>query len=196
MVKICQTGLLKLYFETSPKKRIFRFLPKISAGHGWSWKFFFANFQILGPLGCQGWVVIPQNVKKSQNHCTLMYISFFGLSYAPAAVDVRKRGNLRCGGHKFSILRSFSLLRLFLIDRHRLRNKHQAIPLKQDQDDRTKNDMTGPRMKRRKWEPREGGDWRLQPMKRQAYVYEEHTYRTQKSITWHEAWKQEIDKTA
>jgi hypothetical protein len=31
-----------------------------------------ANFQILGPLGCQGWVVIPQNVKKSQNHCTLL----------------------------------------------------------------------------------------------------------------------------
>jgi hypothetical protein len=30
-----------------------------------------ANFQILGPLGCQGWVVIPQNVKKSKNHCTL-----------------------------------------------------------------------------------------------------------------------------
>jgi hypothetical protein len=27
-------------------------------------KKFFANFQILGPLGCQGWVVIPQNVKK------------------------------------------------------------------------------------------------------------------------------------
>ncbi len=64
MVKICQTGLLKLNFETRPKKRISRFLPKISAGHGWSWKFFFANFQILGPLGCQGWVVIPQNVKK------------------------------------------------------------------------------------------------------------------------------------
>jgi hypothetical protein len=36
-------------------------------------KFFFANFQILGPLGCQGWVVKPQNVKKRQNHCTLMY---------------------------------------------------------------------------------------------------------------------------
>ncbi len=28
---------------------------------------FFANFQILGPLGCQGWVVIPQNVKKSKS---------------------------------------------------------------------------------------------------------------------------------
>jgi hypothetical protein len=64
MVKICQTGLLKLNFETRPKKHIFRFLPKISAGHGWSWKFFFANFQILGPVGCQGWMVIPQNVKK------------------------------------------------------------------------------------------------------------------------------------
>jgi hypothetical protein len=33
----------------------------------------FANFQILGPLGCQGWVVIPRNVKKSQNHCTPMH---------------------------------------------------------------------------------------------------------------------------
>ena len=28
--------------------------------------FFFANFQILGPLGCQGWVVIPRNVKKTK----------------------------------------------------------------------------------------------------------------------------------
>jgi hypothetical protein len=28
--------------------------------------FFFANFQILGPLGCQGWVVISQNVKKAK----------------------------------------------------------------------------------------------------------------------------------
>ncbi len=72
MVKICQTRLLILNFEIISKKRIFRFLPKISPGHAWSWKFFFANFQILRPLGCQGWVVIPQNVKKSQNHCTLL----------------------------------------------------------------------------------------------------------------------------
>ncbi len=64
MVKICRTGLLKLNFEIIPKKHIFLFLAKISAGHRWSWNFFFANFQILGPLGCQGWVVIPQNVKK------------------------------------------------------------------------------------------------------------------------------------
>jgi hypothetical protein len=33
---------------------------------------FFANFQIHGPLGCQGWVAIPQNVEKIQNHCTLL----------------------------------------------------------------------------------------------------------------------------
>jgi hypothetical protein len=33
MVKICQTGLLTLNFEIIPKKRIFRFLPKISAGY-------------------------------------------------------------------------------------------------------------------------------------------------------------------
>ncbi len=26
---------------------------------------FLANFQILGPLGCQGWVCIPQNVQKN-----------------------------------------------------------------------------------------------------------------------------------
>ncbi len=26
-----------------------------------------ANFQILGPLGCQGWVVIPENVKKPKS---------------------------------------------------------------------------------------------------------------------------------
>jgi hypothetical protein len=32
-----------------------------------------ATFQILGHLGCQGWVVIPQNVKKCQNHLTLLY---------------------------------------------------------------------------------------------------------------------------
>jgi hypothetical protein len=30
MVKICQTGLLKLKFKIIFKKRIFRFLPKIS----------------------------------------------------------------------------------------------------------------------------------------------------------------------
>jgi hypothetical protein len=31
---------------------------------------FLANFQILGPLGCQGWVVLPENVKKNPIFCT------------------------------------------------------------------------------------------------------------------------------
>jgi hypothetical protein len=34
MVNTRQTGLLKLDFEIIPKKRIFRFLPKIFASHG------------------------------------------------------------------------------------------------------------------------------------------------------------------
>ncbi len=62
--KDLSNGAPKIKLWNNTKKRIFRFSPKISAGHGWSWKFFFANFQTLGPLGCQGWVVIPQNVKK------------------------------------------------------------------------------------------------------------------------------------
>jgi hypothetical protein len=47
--------------------------------------FLLANFQILGPLGCQGWVVIPQNVKKSQNHCTLISTLWGGWVF----VDIR-----------------------------------------------------------------------------------------------------------
>ncbi len=69
----------KLNFEIIPKERIFRFLPKIFTSygwteHGWSWKLFFANFHILGPLGCLGWVVIHQNVKKLKSlHPNLEY---------------------------------------------------------------------------------------------------------------------------
>ncbi len=63
LLQVCQMGLLKLYFEIIQKKRIFRFLPKISTAMD-EVEIFFANFKILGPLGCQGWVVIPQNVKK------------------------------------------------------------------------------------------------------------------------------------
>jgi hypothetical protein len=49
---------------------------------------FFANFQILGLLGCQGWVVIPQNVQKSQNHCTLVVMQGIYLS-AVSSVNVQ-----------------------------------------------------------------------------------------------------------
>jgi hypothetical protein len=66
MVRIRQTGLLKINFETIQKNRIFWFLPKFSQAMD-EVEFFFANFQILGALGYQGWVVIPQNVKKPKS---------------------------------------------------------------------------------------------------------------------------------
>ncbi len=71
LVKIRQTGLLKFNFEKIPKKAFSGFCQKFPQAMD-EVKNFFANFQILGPLECQGWVVIPQNVKISQNHCTLM----------------------------------------------------------------------------------------------------------------------------
>ncbi len=84
-------GAPKIKLWNHTKKSIFRFLPKFSTGHGWSWKYFFANFQILGPLGCQGWVVITkwnENVKKSQNHCTLLSIHLpKTLSYTTGCSD-------------------------------------------------------------------------------------------------------------
>ncbi len=94
MVKICQTGLLKLNFETRPKKRIFLFLPKISAGHGWSWKFFFGQFPNPWALRVSGMGGYTSKCEKSQNHCTLstclqtwssftsiMQQKFFNLTY-------------------------------------------------------------------------------------------------------------------
>jgi hypothetical protein len=71
MVKICQMGLLKLSFEIIQKKH-FPVFAKNFRRPRMKLKFFFANFQILGLSRCQGWVAIPQDVKKSQNHCTLM----------------------------------------------------------------------------------------------------------------------------
>ena len=50
----------------------------------------FANFQILGPLGCQGWVVIPQNVKKSKNHCTLLFMFHFVEKYIYIQYTIKK----------------------------------------------------------------------------------------------------------
>ena len=51
----------------------------------------FANFQILGPLGCQGWVIIPQNVKKVK--ITAPYIADRALAQL-AAVTEEERGGL------------------------------------------------------------------------------------------------------
>ncbi len=50
MVKIRQTGLLKINFETIPKKKAFSgFCQKFSQAMD--------EVEILGHLGCQGWVV-------------------------------------------------------------------------------------------------------------------------------------------
>jgi hypothetical protein len=59
IVKICQTGLLKLKFKIIFKNAFSGFCQKISQAMD-EVENFFANFQILEPLGCQGWVVIPQ----------------------------------------------------------------------------------------------------------------------------------------
>jgi hypothetical protein len=69
---VCQTGLLTINFEIIQKNAFSGFCQKFPQAMHEVEKIFFANFQILGPLGRQGWVVIPQNVKKSLNHCTLM----------------------------------------------------------------------------------------------------------------------------
>ncbi len=71
MVKICQTGLLKLNFETRPKKRIFRFLPKISAGMD-EVETFFCQFPNPWALRVSGMGGYTSKCEKSQNHCTLM----------------------------------------------------------------------------------------------------------------------------
>jgi hypothetical protein len=52
MVKIRKKGFLNLNFEIIPKNA-FSFLPK--------------NFASLGTLGCQGWVVMPKNMKKPKS---------------------------------------------------------------------------------------------------------------------------------
>jgi hypothetical protein len=64
MVNICQTGLLTLNFEIIPKNAFSGFCQKFPQAMHEVENFFSSNFQILGPLGCQGSVVIPKNVKK------------------------------------------------------------------------------------------------------------------------------------
>jgi hypothetical protein len=93
MVKICQTGLLKLNFETRPKKRIFRFLPKISAGHGWSWKFF---LPIPNPwaLRVSGMGCYTSKCEKSQNHCTLLCKHELIRNFGPNQIFICPRAKL------------------------------------------------------------------------------------------------------
>jgi hypothetical protein len=73
MVKICQTGLLKLNFETRPKKRIFRFLPKNFCRPRMKLKKFFGPFPNPWALRVSGLGGYTSKCEKNQNHCTLVY---------------------------------------------------------------------------------------------------------------------------
>jgi hypothetical protein len=71
MVNIHKTGFLKFNLEIIPKNTISGFCQNFSQAMD-ELKFFFANFQILGPLECQGRVVMSKNVKKPKSmHPTL-----------------------------------------------------------------------------------------------------------------------------
>ena len=91
-VKICQTGLLKLNFEIIPKKCIFRFLPKISAGHGCSLYFFYCQFPNPWTLRVSGMCCYTSKCEKSQNHCTLIYIQYL---YPRKMLPTRKAKQMR-----------------------------------------------------------------------------------------------------
>ncbi len=65
MVKICQTGPLKLNFET--QKKHFPVFAKNFRRPRMKLKFFFANFQILRPLGCQDGLLYLKMWKKSKS---------------------------------------------------------------------------------------------------------------------------------
>ncbi len=76
MVKICQTGLLKLNFETRPKKRIFPVFAKNFRRPWMKLKFFLCQFPNPWALRVSGMGGYASKCEKSKNHCTLLYISF------------------------------------------------------------------------------------------------------------------------
>ena len=72
MVKICQTGLLKLNFETIPKKHIFRFFAKNFRGPWMKLNNFFCQFPNPWALRVSGMGGYTSKCEKSQNHSTLL----------------------------------------------------------------------------------------------------------------------------
>jgi hypothetical protein len=71
MVKICQTGLIKLNFETRPKKTHFA---KNFRRPWMKLKIFFCQFPNPWALRVSGMCGYTSKYEKSQNHyCTLMY---------------------------------------------------------------------------------------------------------------------------
>ncbi len=81
MVNICQTGLLILNFEIIPKKRIFRFLPKIFCRPCMKLKISFCQFSNPWTLRVSGMGGYTSKCEKSQNHCTLIQSLFSAFAY-------------------------------------------------------------------------------------------------------------------
>jgi hypothetical protein len=74
MVKICSTGLLKLNFETIPKNTFSSFCQKFPQAMD-ELVNFFCQFPNPWALRVSGMGCYTSKCEKSQNHCTLMYIS-------------------------------------------------------------------------------------------------------------------------
>ncbi len=73
MVKICQTGLLILNFETRPKKTHFPVFAKNFRRPWMKLKNFFGQFPNPWALRVSGMGGYTSKCEKSQNHCTLVY---------------------------------------------------------------------------------------------------------------------------
>ena len=73
-VKICLILTSKISFEKFGKNIDFLKSPKKFGQIGWREISFFYIFWTLGFQGKEGRVDIPRNMKKSENHCTLLYM--------------------------------------------------------------------------------------------------------------------------
>ncbi len=64
---------MKISFEKFGKNTDFRKSQKKFGQNGWRETSFFYIFSTLGSKGKEGRWDIPRNMKKSENHCTLLY---------------------------------------------------------------------------------------------------------------------------
>ncbi len=78
MVKIIQKGVSKIKLQNYTEKMHFaRAMDEVE--NLFKFFFFWPVSKSMGPSDvCQGWVVMPKNVKKSLNHCTLLPREFLG----------------------------------------------------------------------------------------------------------------------
>jgi hypothetical protein len=74
MVKICQTGLLKLKFEIRPKNAFSGFCQKFSHAMD-EVEIFFCQFPNPWTLRVSGMSCNTSKCEKSQNHCSLLCMS-------------------------------------------------------------------------------------------------------------------------